>query len=409
MSTLQTGIYHAPGRRPPAHFALVFLRADPAADAPAVDGALRAVTAMLRELAEGRVAELPGHPVASGDLEFLLGFGPKAFDIPGAKVPCPAGLGPRLRFRSPRPTGGGPLLVGGGLPYAPDIMRNDATEEFCLQFTAHTQLAVSRAVVELWKLLRDGRDPGTRAAVLEISGVHTGFQREDGRSWIGFHDGVSNLRSQDREGVVAIGEADAGEDGWTVGGTYLVFLRLAVDLDQWHTLPRAAQELLVGRDKLTGAPLTGVDAAGRPVPAAGCPVAGTTEVTQRGNEEFTQPPPTADPVVAASHVHRANLTGAADPGQPGSLRVFRQGYEFFEPVPLAPGFRLGLNFVSFQDGPDRLLRVLTQRGWLGGVNFGGTAGPGAPADRLLTVRAGGTYLAPPVRDAAPYPGAEVFG
>ncbi|MFD3758074.1 Dyp-type peroxidase [Streptomyces sp. NPDC058622] len=409
MSTLQAGIYHGPGRRPPAHFALVFLRADPEADARAVDGALRAVNAMLHDLADGRVAELPGHPVPGGNLEFLLGFGPKAFDIREAKLECPAGLGPQMRFRSPRPTGGGQLLVGSGLPYAPDIVSNDATEEFCLQLTADTHLAVSRAVVELWKLLRGGRDPDTRAAVLEVAGIHTGFQREDGRSWIGFHDGVSNLRSQDREGVISIGEADAGQDAWTVGGTYLVFLRLAVDLDRWHTLPREAQELLVGRDKLTGAPLTALDGAGRPVPAVGCPVAGTTEVTQPGNEDFLQPPPVSEPVLAASHVHRVNLTGAADPGQPGSLRVFRQGYEFFETAPTAPGFRVGLNFVGFQDSPDRVLRMLTQRGWLGGINFGGRPGPDAPAGRLLSVRAGGTYLVPPVRDAAPYPGAEVFG
>ncbi|MFF5522560.1 hypothetical protein [Streptomyces coeruleorubidus] len=88
--------------------------------------------------------------------------------------------------------------------------------------------------------------------------------------------------------------------------------------------------------------------------------------------------------------------------------MFRQGYEFFEPVAAAPGFRAGLNFVSFQDTPDRVLRVLTQRGWLGGVDFGGSPGPDGPAGRLLSVRAGGTYLVPPVHPAAPYPGAEVF-
>ncbi|WP_141746908.1 hypothetical protein [Streptomyces agglomeratus] len=65
--------------------------------------------------------------------------------------------------------------------------------------------------------------------------------------------------------------------------------------------------------------------------------------------------------------------------------------------------------ASFQDSPDRVLRILTQRGWLGSVNFGGQPGPDGPAGRLLTVRAGGTYLVPPVREAAPYPGAEVFG
>ncbi|MFG2485546.1 Dyp-type peroxidase [Streptomyces virginiae] len=409
MSVLQEGIYHAPGRRPPGHLALVFLRADPEADAAAVDGALREVTTMLRGLADGVVAELPGHPVPGAHLEFLLGFGPKAFDIAGAKLPCPAALGPRFRFRSPRPTGGGPLLVGGGLSYAADVVRNDATEEFCLQLTADTQLAVSRGVVELWKLLRGARTGDTRAAALEIAGIHTGFQRDDRRSWIGFHDGVSNLDSGDRERVISIAAADAGPDPWTIGGTCLVFARLAVDLDGWHLLPRAQQEFLVGRDKLTGAPLTGRDTEGRPVPAAGCPVAGTTEVTQPGNEDFLEPRPTADPVLLTAHVRRANLTGTADPDQSGSLRVFRQGYEFFEPVATAPGFRAGLNFVGFQDSPERVLRILTQRGWLGGVNFGGQPGPDGPAGRLLTVRAAGTYLVPPVRDGAPYPGSEVFG
>ncbi|MEJ8645449.1 hypothetical protein WKI68_37960 [Streptomyces sp. MS1.HAVA.3] len=105
MSTLQQGIYHGPARRPPGHFALVFLRADPEADAAAVDAALRRITEMLRGLADGRVPELPGHPVPTGELEFLLGFGPKAFAIPDVKHPCPDALGPRFLFRSPAPPG----------------------------------------------------------------------------------------------------------------------------------------------------------------------------------------------------------------------------------------------------------------------------------------------------------------
>ncbi|MFD3838556.1 hypothetical protein ACFWWC_20195, partial [Streptomyces sp. NPDC058642] len=137
------GFSPAPGRVPRGLVALVFRRRAPAAPPPGVDGALRKVTGMLGGLAEGRVGELPGHPVPTGDLEFLLGFGPKAFDIPGARVTCPAALGRRFRFRSPLPTGGGPVLVGAGLPYASDLVRNDATEEFCLQLTAGTQLAVS--------------------------------------------------------------------------------------------------------------------------------------------------------------------------------------------------------------------------------------------------------------------------
>ncbi|MEV4937347.1 hypothetical protein [Streptomyces zaomyceticus] len=71
-----------------------------------------------------------------GNLEFPPGFGSKACGIRDAPPECLAGLGTRMRFRSPRPAKGGPLLVGSGLPYAPDIVRNDATEELFLQLTA---------------------------------------------------------------------------------------------------------------------------------------------------------------------------------------------------------------------------------------------------------------------------------
>ncbi|MFF8717109.1 hypothetical protein ACF07T_37625 [Streptomyces sp. NPDC015184] len=54
-----------------------------------------------------------------------------------------------------------------------------------------------------------------------------------------------------------------------------------------------------------------------------------------------QPLPRSEPVPAAPHVHRTNPTSAVGPGRPGSLHVFRQGYEFFETAPVAPGFRVG--------------------------------------------------------------------
>jgi deferrochelatase/peroxidase EfeB len=409
VAALQEGIYAGPGRTPGDAFAIVFLRAERSAGAGDLHETLVELSTMLRDLTRGRVRALPGHPVPSADLTALFGYGPKVFAVEGVRRALPERLGPRYRFRSPVPTGGGVLLAGSGLAYASDITRNDATEELCLQFVAGSTLAVSRAVVETWKLLRARRDPATGAAALEIAGLYTGFQREDRRSWIDFHDGVSNLRSSDRERVVSIGGGDAGADAWTLGGTYLAFLRVAVELSVWEDLGRPAQELLVGRDKLTGSPLVGRDAEGRPLPDPRCPVAGTAEVTDPGNEDFREPDDTDDPVVAASHVQRANRFKSAPPEQPNSLRIFRQGFEFLEPAPVAPGFRVGLNFVSFQDTPDRLLRMLTQDGWLGGVSFGGS--PQAPepaAPHLLSVRAGGIYLVPPVVEGEAYPGAGIL-
>jgi hypothetical protein len=122
-------------------------------------------------------------------------------------------------------------------------------------------------------------------------------------------------------------------------------------------------------------------------------------------------PPAARPTGAACRPRqahrRANLTTTAAPELDGSLRVFRQGHEFFEPIPASPRFRVWLNLVGSQDSPDRVLRILTQRARLWG-QLRPAVRPGRTAGQLLTVRAGGTCLLPPRHDAAPDPGSEVF-
>ena len=163
-------------------------------------------------------------------------------------------------------------------------------------------------------------------------------------------------------------------------------------------------------DKLSGCPLVEFDGTGDPVAQAGCPVAGTKEIdpSDKRNAPFREPPSTRDALLVKSHVQRANHH-VPDPDSRNSLRIFRQGYEFLEPSELAPSIRAGLNFVSFQDTPERLFRMLTQPGWLGRTNFGGDEEDPLPGmDRLLTVRAAGVYQVPPVIADEPFPGSSVL-
>lgn len=400
---LQEGIYFAPKTRPGKFFALLFLRAAPGCDAGAAGRALGGLWETYQALKQGRLRDLDGVQLPTDDdhMTVLLGMGRKAFELPGVGLPQPEGLGDEYLFRSANPAGGGPLLRGSGLSYAADVRANMATEEFCVQVVADTKLATDRAIVETWKLLADSTDPGLGTAPLQLTTFYLGFQRNDHRSWIDFHDGLSNLRSEDRASVIAI---EAGTDQeWAVGGTYLAFLRLAVDLPAWRALDRRDQELAVGRDKLTGCPLTEMDG-DRPVIDPGCPVAGT-EIWQSPNDpRFAEPPSVDDPLLRRSHVQRANhhQKPASDPG---TRRIFRQGYEFLEWAPAAPGFRAGLNFVSFQDTPARLLQMLTAGGWLGGVNFGGDEEHRSELAGLLSVYAAAVYFVPPVGAGEPYPGA----
>jgi deferrochelatase/peroxidase EfeB len=400
---LQEGIYHAPGRRPGRHFGLLFLRARTGVSAAGAAAALADLWGMYQGLKAGIVRDL-AHvtvPAAEGEMTVLLGFGRNAFALEGTALGRPRGLADEYLFRSADPGGGGPLLRGSGLHYAPDVHANMATEAFCVQVIAESKLAVDRAVVETWKALADAAQPA-----LELTTFFLGNQRDDHRSWIDFHDGLSNLRSEDREGVIAIGPGT--DERWAVGGTYLAFMRLAIDLPGWRRLSRSEQELAVGRDKLSGCPTVGLDEAGEPRTDPGCPVAGTQIHETPNDARFAEPPEVADPAVRASHVQRANhhIRPASDFG---SRRIFRQGYEFLEWAEGAPGFRAGLNFVSFQDTPGRLLKMMTLEGWLGEVNFGGDEAARPELASLLSVYAAGVYFVPPVVAGEPFPGAAALG
>lgn len=404
---LQEGIYHSPGARPGKFFNILFLRALPGLKAHQVAEAFGKLWQMYQDLKNGKLTDLPGQTLPTGDLTVLVGYGVNVFKLSDIQHQLPSQMKDFGAFRSPLPTGGGPLLIGSGLRYADDVKTNPATEEIAVQFIAETQLAVNRAVVETWKVLQDMSDQATGLAPLLLTAFYKGFQRDDGRSWIDFHDGISNMKSSEREGAITIKSRPA-EEQWIEGGTYLAFLRLAVDLTAWQKLNRQQQELLVGRDKLTGCPLVSLDNAGNPVIKTGCPVTGRMDVSSPGNEAFFEPDTVNETILQQSHVQRANhhLTPVSDRN---SLRIFRQGYEFLEPLDSAPGFRPGLNFVSFQDTPERLFRMLTQQSWLGDINFGGDPkNQLAGMDQLLSVRAAAIFLVPPVVEDELFPGARIF-
>ena len=91
---LQEGIYHAPGRRPGRHFALLFLRVAPDADAAAAAAALADLWAMYAALKAGRIRDLDGVslPVQDDAMTVLLGFGRNAFALDGTALEKPRGL-----------------------------------------------------------------------------------------------------------------------------------------------------------------------------------------------------------------------------------------------------------------------------------------------------------------------------
>jgi deferrochelatase/peroxidase EfeB len=418
----------------------MLLRVNPRSKDPDQAAQIRKLLKSLRilygQLNDGIVPDIgPEYPVPNDihPVDVLFGYGAGAFSLPGAK-PLPEALA-QFDFEKPLPGkaiatyhGTQPDVNGdarsSGIFYARGGLAPHG--DFALQFTGPTPFRVERAVVETWKILHDFA-PAPARAPLEVSGVFLGNQRDDRRSWIDFYDGTSNLTEYQREQVIVI--PDSGltrRDKWTAGGTYLGFIRIGINLRHWRGLPREEQERIIGRDKLDGCPFISF-----PDPQPGQPlepgqvIAGCTPRTtlrKHPPKSFRDPGPLPAPntTAAQSHMQRSNQNRhpgpKSDPSKLESFRIYRQGYPFLEPNPHEPtdferqsGFRAGLNFVSFQNLPHRLIGMLTTEGWLGDTNLGGLDRFQAKSVHPLTAYAAGMFLVPPTVEGEPFPGAKALG
>ncbi len=416
-SRIQNGIYYNKKQTPGASLCAVFLRASASSDATGIGKILSKLWNVYEDLKNGVVKDLPQNSRnrLAGNLSILIGYGPATFKIKGTRLSKPDELSDEWRFNSPWAKGGGPIMDEVGLSYASDITENPiSNDHVMLQFIGNSELITQRAVVETWKLLRDNPD-GKDA--LHMKTFYTGFKRADMRNWLGFHDGVSNMMTNERLGAIAINKSSVAlADNWTINGTYLVFMRIAIDLDIWDKIGRKYQERIVGRDKITGCPLIGVDKNDNNISMKGCPIPGTFEVFEKGNEHFRTHPPygnqinlhgISDQTLTQSHIGRAYKIDNVPSWNNKSSRIFRQGFDFLESINTSPFIRVGLNFISFQGSTKRLSGILKYG--LGKANFGGNPEkPFLGENNLLSVRAAGMFLVPPYDERDAFPGQRIF-
>ena len=253
--------------------------------------------------------------------------------------------------------------------------------------------------------------------VIFLTKTYTGFGSDNQRNWLGFHDGVSNIRSSDRLKVIQIAEQNLHrEDRWSAGGTFMCYLRIYFDLTQWQKLTRLKQSIIIGRDKLTGCPLVGVDNKGNPGKDPHCPVNGTSEVIDTGNERFRERPPFQYNVgryrgpsgtgLENSHIAKANPNNKGLPLKINE-RIFRQGFEFLEAGQHPASFRLGLNFISFQNNAKNVYSLLRYAfSDVSPENKNVTSIE--TLEQFVTVRAGGIFFVPARRKDDSFPGVNIF-
>jgi deferrochelatase/peroxidase EfeB len=402
-------------------FAILFLKIRKNSTIDHVVESLEKLWIMYQNLTKGIIKDLPHQRVPHGSLSVTLGYGQNIFKLNDIKKSIPRDFD-NSQFCSPKKHGGY-ILEGSHLAYSKDIHENvGLNEDIVIQFIANSQLAVNRAIVETWKNLRHN---SLSKYPFIFSKFFTGFQRDDGRSWLGFHDGVSNMRpGKERRNVIAVHRENNDllpRDFWTENGTYMAFLRIEIDLDLWDSINRSKQELIIGREKLYGRPLIGVDKKNNPITSKKFPTAlkvSTFNKRFHDHPDYFQVPKISNELKSKidinksfkalneSHIGRARHFDKINNKLVSSRRIYRQAFEFIESNYLDKKYiKVGLNFLSFQNDPARLLFILTDPNWMGNSSFGGDS-QFKGIDKLFHVQACGIFYIP--RMEKPFPGSCIF-
>lgn len=213
---------------------------------------LSGLRAMLRRWTDAAARLTQGDPLGEDDMvatgsgpasmTVTVGFGPSLFDRrlldPRLR---PAALAPAPAFRTDRldpARSGGDLLL--------QIGADDALVAFHAARTL-TRLATETGVAGTrWRMAGFNTSPGARADELATP-----------RNLMGQIDGTNNPRPGAAAFDPAVFVGPRTNPAWLRGGSYLVFRRIRMLLDNWDRLDRATQERVIGRRKDTGAPLTG--------------------------------------------------------------------------------------------------------------------------------------------------------
>jgi deferrochelatase/peroxidase EfeB len=262
---------------------------------------------------ESHAAEVP--PADTGEtiglppsrLTVTIGFGPGLFDqrfglgtkVPRGFAPLPALPGEIL---DPGRTGG-------------DIGVQACANDPAVAFHAVRNLARlgKGTAVTRWTQLGFGRT------------ASTGSDQQTERNLLGFKDGTRNIKSNDTAALdqhVWVGD-ESGQP-WMHGGSYLVTRRIRMFVEPWDRDVLSDQEATIGREKYTGAPLTGK---------------GEFDVP-----DFHAMGGDGEPVIpATSHIRLAAFENN------NGLRILRRGYSFTDGIDERTGdLDAGLFFISYQ-------------------------------------------------------------
>jgi deferrochelatase/peroxidase EfeB len=184
--------------------------------------------------------------------------------------------------------------------------------------------------------------------------------RSSRRNLFAFRDGTGNPDVGDTQlmNQLVWVQPGAGEPTWAVRGTYLVARTIRMHVEFWDRVGMLEQEHMIGRDRVTGAPLGGTNEYQDP----------RYDLDPKGNR-----------IPLDAHIRLANPRTAATADE----RILRRGYNYHRGIDISGDLDQGLMFVAFNQNPDRQFATIQRRLDL------------EPMTDYITPVGGGYFFAPP--------------
>ncbi|MDH6577464.1 iron uptake transporter deferrochelatase/peroxidase subunit [Kitasatospora sp. MAP5-34] len=270
-------------------------------------------------------------------LTVTFGFGHSLFDRTGLTAQRPPALTPLPSFPEDAldpARGDGDLWV--------QIGADDALVAFHALRVLQQQAA--GAATLRWQMSGFSRTPGATDRAMT------------GRNLMGQVDGTNNPRAGEPDFTAKV---FADGPGWLAGGSYAVFRRIRMLLDNWENLPTDRQERVIGRRKSDGAPLSGG--------TESTPV----DLTKQNPDGILAIP-------ADAHIR------IAAPASNGGAAMLRRGFSYQDGLLPDGSLDAGLLFVAFQADPVRGFVPVQRR-----------LARGDSLSRFLRHEASGLYAVPP--------------
>lgn len=256
----------------------------------------------------------------------------EALGLDAASLTVTIGLGPALFDERFGLAARRPALLQ-KLPELPSDNLTAATSDgdLSVQVCADDPQVCYHAIRNLARMARDV--VRTRWTVMGFGRASAGVGQQTPRNLFGFKDGTRNISTTaDFDKFVWCQHA-----GWMTGGTYQIVRKIEMNIETWDADRVSDQERIFGRQKVSGAPLTG----GQEM---------TTPAFKAKGKDGT---PVIDPT---SHIALAAHENN------GGIKILRRGYNYTDGINEFGQLDAGLLFVCYQNDPAHFVQLQRKLG-----------------------------------------------